>query len=83
MAAQLNDIEARVGPIVEFQAIEVDEDGGTKRQTFSAHLAWNPPTHLLALKREGEAPPDGKKLVIAGTAFLDSKEDPQVVKVFR
>lgn len=80
---RINEVEARIGRIVDLQAVDVEEDGESNLQTFSAHLLWNPPPDVVVLKREGEAVPDGKALVIAGTAFLEGVEGKAVIKVYR
>lgn len=80
---RINDAEARIGRIVDLQAVEVEKEGDSILQTFSAHLLWNPPSDVVALKKEGEAAPDGKTLVIAGTAYIDGVEGKAVIKVYR
>jgi hypothetical protein len=80
----INDIEARIGRIVDLQAVEgPGEDGDTKKLTYSAHLLWNPPSDVAVLKKEGEAAPDGMSLVIAGTAYIEGVEGKAVIKVYR
>lgn len=80
---KINDIESRIGRIVDLQAVEIEENDEPKLQTYSAHLLWNPPSDVVELKKEGEPAPDGKALLIAGTAYIEGVEDKAVVKVYR
>lgn len=79
--AKLRGIEARIGGIVDIIA-DTDKKNPSKRVTIiTANKSSDVAANSLILLEEGAAAPQGKTLLIAGTAWIGG--DKKVVKAFR
>lgn len=83
LAERVNDIESRIGRIVDLQALEIEDGGVMVKKTYSAHELWVQPAGSTVFVIEGGAAPEGGELIMAGTAYIDSVEVKAVVKAYR
>ena len=82
--ALLRGIEARVGEITDLVATTDDPEEGKepeKETLVTANRFKRVTVNSLRLVAEGEDPPDGTELIVAGTAWISDKQT--VVKVYR
>lgn len=82
--ARLRGIEARIGEVVDMLADDADAEGeepAEKVTVVTANKRSRVPANSLVLASEGDDPPAGKELQIAGTGWIEGKKT--VLKVYR
>ena len=79
--AQLRGIEARIGEITDIIADTEKMNPDKKVTIVTANKSSDPAANSLILLEEGVAAPQGKTLLVAGTAWIGG--DKKVVKAFR
>lgn len=79
--ARLRGIEARVGEVTDIVAGKTTEAQPADATIVTANNRSEVTANSLVLMAEGKEPPDGKTLLIAGTAWIEGKVS--VIKVYR
>lgn len=79
--ARLRGIEARVGEVTDIVAGKTTDDEPQDITVVTANNRSEVAVNSLYLLAEGDPPPEGTSLQLAGTAFLEGRK--AVVKIYR